>query len=579
MTPKKQNRAEFVFFLAVPAVFCVYLLTRAPTVGLIDSGELAAGCYLLNILHPTGYPMWTLLGRIASLFPLGTVVNRVALLSAFFSAVGVAFFIVLLKQLGCGSSVSAAMGSILGFSIPVWSISTDVEVYSFSLALIIVVWWAVATSDSRKNFLLFAYLAGFTLTNHMFGLSAVLGASFVLILREKRRLLNRLPLMLLLFLLGLSPYLFLILRARCEPVLAWGNPVDLERLWWHITGKQYRVWMFSSSLNEVLRNAGKGMSLLAGGLGYVLLPFSVYGGLRLFRDLKAVALGLTVSAVISFLYAVNYSIPDIEAYFIPSLVCLLIFAAVGVEGIKGSGRKFRHLVWLVALGALALNFPAQNRADDWVAYDQALNTLAAVDSNATIITDWWDLYAPIFYLQQVEGVRTDVCIIDKELVRRSWYFEYLKRSYPWLMERSRLEKERFLEHLHRFEHNQPYSPVAIQESYISLLRSFFLKSPERPWYTTFPETENEDARQLLSGFKLVPLGIVYQVREDTLVPAFDYHRLRVRLPKRRLDERTQVNLNRYRYFVKQRIDLLMSQGRREEAAAVADWYQQNFLQR
>jgi hypothetical protein len=579
MTPKKQNRAEFVFLLAVPAVFCVYLLTRAPTVGLIDSGELAAGCYLLNILHPTGYPMWTLLGRIATLFPLGTVVNRVAVLSAFFSAVGGAFFIILLKQLGCGTSVSAAMGSILGFSIPVWSTSTDVEVYSLSLALITVVWWAVATSDIRKNFLFFAYVAGLTLTNHMFGLSAVLGASFVLILREKRRLLNRLPSMLLLFLLGMSPYLFLIMRARCEPVLAWGNPVDLERLWWHITGKQYRVWMFSSSLDEVLRNAGKGMSLLAGGLGYVLLPFSVYGWLQLFRGLKAVALGLTISAVISFLYAVNYSIPDIEAYFIPSLVCLLVFAAVGVEGIKGSGRKFRHLVWFVALGVLAFNFRAQNRSDDWVAYDQALNTLAAVDSNATIITDWWDLYAPIFYLQQVEGVRTDVCIIDKELVRRSWYFEYLKRSYPWLMERSRLEKERFLEHLHRFEHNQTYSPAAIQESYISLLRSFFLKSPERPWYTTFPVTENEDARQLLSGFKLVPLGIVYQVREDTLVPAFDYHRLRVRLPKRKLDERTQVNLNRYRYFVKQRIDLLMSQGRREEAAAVADWYQQNFIQR
>lgn len=579
MTPKKQNRTEFVFWLAVPAVFCVYLLTRAPTVGLIDSGELAAGCYLLNILHPTGYPMWTLLGRIATLFPLGTVVNRVAVLSAFFSAVGGAFFIILLKQLGCGTSVSAAMGSILGFSIPVWSISTDVEVYSLSLALITVVWWTVATADIRKNFLFFAYVAGLTLTNHMFGLSAVLGASFVLILQEKRRLLNSLPLMLLLFLLGISPYLFLIMRARCEPVLAWGNPVDLERLWWHITGKQYRVWMFSSSLNEVLRNAGKGISLLAGGLGYVLLPFSVYGWLQLFRGLKAVALGLTISAVISFLYAVNYSIPDIEAYFIPSLVCLLIFAAVGVEGIKGSGRKFRHLVWFVALGVLAFNFRTQNRSDDWVAYDQALNTLAAVDSNATIITDWWDLYAPIFYLQQVEGVRTDVCIIDKELVRRSWYFEYLKRSYPWLMERSRLEKKRFLEQLHRFEHNQTYSPVAIQESYISLLRSFFLKSPERPWYTTFSGTENEDARQLLSGFKLVPLGIVYQVREDTFVPAFDYHRLRVRLPKRKLDARTQVNLNRYRHFVKERIDLLMSRGRREEAAAVADWYQQNFIQR
>lgn len=575
----KNNRAENAFWLAVPLVFVVYLITRTPTVGLIDSGELAAGCYLLNILHPTGYPLWTLLGRIASLFPLGSVVNRVALMSAFFSTVSIALFILLLKRLGCSFSVSTALGMVLGFSIPVWSVSTDVEVYSLSLALIIIVWLTVAASDLRTSYLFFAYIAGLTLTNHMFGLSVVIGAGVVLLLQGKSQIVKRLPLMLVLFLLGLSPYLFLILRAHCEPVLAWGNPVDLERFWWHITGKQYRVWMFSSSLNEVLRNAGKGTLLLLGALGYILLPFALYGWARLFRERKAVASGLTISLLISFLYAVNYSIPDIEAYFIPPLMSLLIFTAVGIEGLRGYLRKFRHLIWLVAIGILIFNFPSQNRADDWVAYDQALNTLNSADSNAIIITDWWDIYAPIFYLQQVEGVRPDVCIIDKELVRRSWYFKYLEKKYPWLIERSQVEKDRFLEHLYRFEHNQPYNPMAIQESYISLLRSFFLKSPERPVYTTFSMMNNEDARQMLTGFNLVPMGILIQVRQDTLVPVFDYNRLRVRIPRRRLDERTQVNLQRYRFFVQQRFDLLRSRGRLQEAAAVVDWYQRNFTAR
>ena len=75
-------------WLVVPAVFTVYILTLSPTVGLIDSGELAAGCYLLNILHPTGYPLYTMLGRLATLVPVAGVVNRVAALSALLAAAG-----------------------------------------------------------------------------------------------------------------------------------------------------------------------------------------------------------------------------------------------------------------------------------------------------------------------------------------------------------------------------------------------------------------------------------------------------------------------------------------------------------
>ena len=43
---------------------CVYLLTLAPTVALGDSPELAIAAHRLGIAHPTGYPLYTLLGHL-----------------------------------------------------------------------------------------------------------------------------------------------------------------------------------------------------------------------------------------------------------------------------------------------------------------------------------------------------------------------------------------------------------------------------------------------------------------------------------------------------------------------------------
>jgi len=50
-------------------VFIVYVTTLAPSVVEIDSGELATVQVLLGIAHPTGYPLFTLLGHLFSLLP------------------------------------------------------------------------------------------------------------------------------------------------------------------------------------------------------------------------------------------------------------------------------------------------------------------------------------------------------------------------------------------------------------------------------------------------------------------------------------------------------------------------------
>ncbi|MGQ9707838.1 MAG: glycosyltransferase family 117 protein [bacterium] len=557
-------------------LFVIYLSTRTPAVGLIDSGEIAAGCYLLNILHPTGYPLYTIIGRLFSLLPLGTVVNRLTFLSAVFSLGAIGVFIRICRQMKYNILTSGAIAILLGLSPPVWSVSTDVEVYSLTLFLSALVWLVLLNSARVNAVLLFAYLSGLTLTNHMTGLWTVIGAGLTLLLIGRKGLLRASLLALPLFFLGLTPYLFLILRARAGPLLSWGNPINLERFWWHIAGRQYQVWMFSSSLSGVITNAGKGVLLLLRTFGFILLPVVIYGFLSLFRRQKELALGLAVSALLCLFYAVNYQIPDIQAYYGPAVLVLSIFAATGIDRLHQRLGKIIYSVWVVPIAVFFLNYPIENKSQDWVGYDQALNTLKSADTNAIIITDWWDIYAPVFYLQEVEKIRPDVCIIDKELLRRSWYFKYLEKKYPDLIENSRTEVSRFSLHLLRFEYNKPYDPVAIQQSYIHLLRSFFINNPRRPVYVTFPYDASDDSRQMLNGFNLVPMGILFQVRSDTIVPQFDYHRFTVRIPRFGLTERTRFNLDRYQIFIRSRIGLLKRLNRIDEAGALEDWYQRQF---
>ena len=358
------ERTRLLVWLVVPGVFVVYLLTLSPAVGLIDSGELAAGCYMLNILHPTGYPLYTMLGRLATLGPVAMVVNRVAVLSAVLAACGVGLLLLLGLRLGVSRSVAGASALLLGFSFPVWAVAVDVEVYSLTLVLVLLLWLAAESAERGGPLLVLAYLAGLALTNHMSAASTVLGVGVAIILAYRSSFL----VLVLLFLLGVSPYLFLVIRANAGPLFAWGNPHNLERFYWHVTGKQYQVWMFSQSFGEVVHNAGRGAALLARSFVYVLVPVVLYGAVRLFRLRRSLAIGLAVSAVVAFAYAVNYSIPDIESYYLPCLVALAVFGMVGLEGLMSSVDRrmsnagpaartiVRHMPWLAGILALLLNF-------------------------------------------------------------------------------------------------------------------------------------------------------------------------------------------------------------------------------
>ena len=84
---------KYYYILTGFIAFVFYLFTIAPSVIQIDTGELAAVQCTLGIAHPTGYPLFTIMGYFFSLIPLPlTKIFQLNLLAAIYCSTAVSIF-------------------------------------------------------------------------------------------------------------------------------------------------------------------------------------------------------------------------------------------------------------------------------------------------------------------------------------------------------------------------------------------------------------------------------------------------------------------------------------------------------
>jgi hypothetical protein len=88
------HRVDLLTALILTAgAFAVYLRTMSPGVGTEDPGELAVVLHSLGIAHPTGYPLFTMLGSVfLQILPGEANIWRMNLFGAILTAVSVFFF-------------------------------------------------------------------------------------------------------------------------------------------------------------------------------------------------------------------------------------------------------------------------------------------------------------------------------------------------------------------------------------------------------------------------------------------------------------------------------------------------------
>jgi hypothetical protein len=82
---------------------------------------------------------------------------------------------------------------------------------------------------------------------------------------------------------------------------------------------------------------------------------------------------------------------------------------------------FASPVLLVALLPLALNWSWASRAGDYAARDWAYNVLQSVEPYGVLFTNGDNDTFPLWYLQEVEGVRRDVTVMVTTYLNAPWY--------------------------------------------------------------------------------------------------------------------------------------------------------------
>jgi len=190
--------------VAAVIAFAVYLYTTAPNVTLEDSGEFLTAAEHFGVPHAPGYPLWTLLNWLFTLFPFGNSSWEIALFSGVCAAVAVGLcgllgsnmllWTGLLPEEGVlrivRPSIVLAFSLLLAFSVSLWSQAVIAEVYGLHAlltAIFFIMLYRWAHQPQRYGLMLGAFFVlSLSFTNHYLTL-ALSPVPFILILLLRRR--------------------------------------------------------------------------------------------------------------------------------------------------------------------------------------------------------------------------------------------------------------------------------------------------------------------------------------------------------------------------------------------------------
>ncbi len=445
---------------AFVAALLLYLATLAPSItqanGTSDSGELASAAYTLGIAHPTGYPLYTLAGFVVT--HLGR--DEPARLLNIFSAVMGALCVGLVTLIGVtvarrarpganGALVAAAtLGATAALALCpfFWTEATVTETRTLALALdaTVLALLTVPARLGRRAAMIASLLYGLALCDHL--LSLYLAPAVVLLVGPwAGRRVRHWLLLAALFAVGLTPYLYLPLRAAMNPAADWGQPDTLARILWVVSGAEYRYLMGGLDAAALATRISDMIGLIAGQVPWPALAAGALGEGALLAAAGTRRLGaaLALTVVTDVVLTSAYQASAAPTYLLLGLLCLSVAGAAGWLVAAGAGARLlarARLTAPVATAAMLLVVVAvanevESVASARVAVDLARSTAARDDGiaalrrlprGAIIFAEGGETVFPLWYAQRGLGVRPDVTIVVAALLNFAWYDQQMR---------------------------------------------------------------------------------------------------------------------------------------------------------
>lgn len=194
-----------------------------------------------------------------------------------------------------------------------------------------------------------------------------------------------------------------------------------------------------SVAQEAFPNAYYGIPFLLGLLGMIY---------HFRKDWKMALVFLSLFLVlgVALLIYFNMAQPqprERDYFYVGAFLVFAIWISIGASAIGEYFKKRIPRAQVVAVLSIVilffaapLNMAKENWYDhdhskNWIPWDLSYNTLQSCEKDAILFTNGDNDTFPLWYLQEVEGVRRDVRVICLSLLNTDWYCLQLKNEQPY----------------------------------------------------------------------------------------------------------------------------------------------------
>ena len=273
--------------------------------------------------------------------------------------------------------------------------------------------------------------------------------------------------------LGYSVNFYVPIRAAQQPVINENDPSNWKNFEGFLERKQYGQ---ESMIESMFNRKGSWSSQLgngenmgfwrffsrqfnAPGFPYWLLPVLLVAlGIiaQVERDRRSILFlgGMLLTCSIGLILYMNFSdgsrgiqreVRIRDYFYTPAFVYAAVLMGIGVRALLGQIATWLERLRLpaerstagIAVLTIALplvpftyHYESHSREGNYIAYDYAYNMLQSCDENGLIFTNGDNDTFTLWFLQEVEGIRKDVRVINLSLLNTDWYIKQLKYQEP-----------------------------------------------------------------------------------------------------------------------------------------------------
>ncbi|XP_063501617.1 protein O-mannosyl-transferase TMEM260 isoform X5 [Symphalangus syndactylus] len=372
----------------------------------MQNRELITAAHELAVAHPPGYPLFTLVAKLAIiLFPFGSIAYRVNLLCGLFGAVAASLLFFTVFRLSGSSAGGILAAGVFSFSRLTWQWSIAAEVFSLNnlfvgllMALTVHFEEAATAKERSKIAKIGAFCCGLSLCNQH---------------------------TIILYVLCIIPWiLFQLLKKKAKSEIGSSmSEILLSQVTNMRTELSFNIQALAICANICLARKDKQNPSLIWLFTGMFCIYSLFFAWRANLDIsKPLFMGV------------------VERFWMQSNAVVAVLAGIGLAAVVSETNRVLNsnglqcLEWLSAtlfvVYQIYSNYSVCDQRTNYVIDKFAKNLLTSMPHDAIILLRGDLPGNSLRYMHYCEGLRPDISLVDQEMMTYEWYLPKMAKHLP-----------------------------------------------------------------------------------------------------------------------------------------------------